>query len=212
MPQILVIDDHPLIITALDSLISSNLGSSYRVFSATNNHETIELVKNEKFDLIIMDIFLPDVNTQNLLYQILRIQADSRVLIYSSGNEEIYALHYVKQGAYGFVGKGAAKQKVVKAMQVVLSGRKYLSPYLLDQMVDLINNKNTQNPFANLSSREMEVAKFLVQGKGISEIAEVLRLHTSTIGTQKSRIFKKLGVINLKEFEDLARLNSFDIT
>lgn len=207
--KFLIIDDHPLISLGLESVLSK-LDGTIGFFSASSGKESIDLVKKHRFDLVFLDIFIPDTDTHSILHQITRIQPDLRILMFSSGNEQIYGAHYIKLGAHGFLRKDASPEEILEATRIVIKGRLYISADVVHQVSSVTKLTTPSDVFQKLSKRELEVAKLLVQGRKVVQIARILNLHTSTIGTQKSRIFQKLQVENTHEFLELCRLNSFN--
>jgi DNA-binding NarL/FixJ family response regulator len=130
----------------------------------------------------------------------------ARVLIFSMTAESIYAKRFLKAGAMGFVTKNAGLTELQKAIDMVMNNRIYMSNHLLEQLVvDLGGNKVT-DPFEKLSSREIEIVSLLTSGKSLTEIAEILSLAISTVGTYKARLFEKLKVSNLVELIEMWRL------
>src|SRR5262249_2350725 len=129
-----------------------------------------------------------------------------KVLIITMSSEDIYARKYLQLGVRGFITKEAPPAELRKAIATVMDDRLYMSP----RVQELINRdtlgERSRNPFDSLSSRELEVMAHLVEGKNISEIADILSVHTSTIGTHKARIMKKLGVKNVLELNKIAIL------
>jgi DNA-binding NarL/FixJ family response regulator len=125
------------------------------------------------------------------------------VLILSIHPEEQYAIRVLKAGAAGYLSKDAATEELVKAVQRVLEGHKYISPLLAERIAeDLGNNNSDKTPHEFLSDREFEVFKLIASGKAISEIAEKLSLSSTTVSTYRVRILIKM---NLKTNAELIR-------
>lgn len=209
MDTILVIDDHPMVGLAIEQVVGTRLEGNYQVESRSTAKEGLDFVKANNYALIILDVFMPNADTHDIIHQILRIKPESKILINSSANEDIYALLYIKQGASGFISKSASLEKLEKAIRTVLTGERYVSRKTMDRLIDDLNGKRSANPFNNLSNREIEVAKLLAEGKGVKEIAQILNVHSSTIGTQKKSLFKELGITGLNEFYDLCKVYGF---
>ena len=149
---------------------------------------------------------MPDSDTAGLMEYIKTVYPHARVLIFSMTAESIYAKRFLKAGAMGFVTKNAGLTELQKAIDMVLNNRIYMSNHLLEQLVvDLGGNKVT-DPFEKLSSREIEIVSLLTSGKSLTEIAEILSLAISTVGTYKARLFEKLKVNNLVELIEMWRL------
>lgn len=161
------------------------------------------------YDLFIMDINMPGTDSVNLLKNIFTHQPELKVLVLTMSSEEIYAMKYLKLGARGFINKDADALEIRKAIVNVMNNKKYLSNKLLETIT---RNEITGEPdhsFKNLSARELEVMTHLVEGKNVSEIAEILSIHISTVSTHKANILQKLKVSNVIELTRMA--NRFDI-
>ena len=124
------------------------------------------------------------------------------VLILSIHPEEQYAIRALKSGAAGYLSKDTAADDLVKAVQRVLQGRKYISPFLAEKMVTDLHQNHAKPPHQMLSDREFHVFKLIAEGKAISEIAEQLSLSITTVSTYRSRILSKM---NMKTNAELTR-------
>lgn len=153
---------------------------------------------------------MPATDSVNLLKNIFSIQPQSKVLILSMSSEEIYAKKYLQLGALGFINKESDAMEIRKAITTVMSNRKYISPKLQEAITrQPIEGSPTKSIFENLSVRELEVMTHLVEGRNVSEIAEILSVHISTASTHKASILQKLKVKNVIELTTL--VNRFDI-
>ena len=207
MTNILIADDHALVRKGLEMIIKSAF-MPCQLSYATNGDEVITHVRKTSFDLAILDLNMPDTDSVALFHQVLVHRPDLRVLICSMNPEKVFALRYLKMGAFGYVEKSANDEELERAMRVVLNGRKYFSNDVLDQLSGKLQGKNSNNPFDALTDREFEIALHLIKGLSVGEIALLIKLHTSTIGTQRARILEKTGVKNVMELNQLARLHS----
>jgi DNA-binding NarL/FixJ family response regulator len=157
-----------------------------------------------------MDINMPATDSVNLLKNIFSIQPQSKVLILSMSSEEIYAKKYLQLGALGFINKESDATEIRRAITTVMSNRKYLSPKMQEAITrQPVEGAAAKSVFENLSARELEVMTHLVEGKNVSEIAEILSVHISTASTHKASILQKLKVKNVIELTTL--VNRFDI-
>jgi two-component system invasion response regulator UvrY len=118
------------------------------------------------------------------------------VIILSMHAPEQYAVRAMQSGASSYLTKGAATLELVNAVNQVLSGRKYLTPEVVNVLADAFENSGSVKTIENLSEREAEVFKRLASGRTISEIAKELSLSTNTISTFRSRVFEKMGFHN----------------
>jgi DNA-binding NarL/FixJ family response regulator len=120
----------------------------------------------------------------------------------------MYARRYLKMGAMGYLRKDESDNEIKKAITNVLENKKYISPALSEKLLlDFQNDVHNENPFDQLSPREFEIVQHLSRGESLAEICEKLTLHSSTVGTHKARILKKLNCRNIVELSDLAKLH-----
>jgi two-component system, NarL family, invasion response regulator UvrY len=149
---------------------------------------------------------MPATDSVNLLKNIFSIQPQLKVLILSMSSEEIYAKKYLQLGALGFINKDSDAVEIRKAITSVMNNRKYMSPKLQEMITrEAIEGPPGNNSFENLSARELEVMTHLVEGRNVSEIAEILSIHISTASTHKANILQKLKVNNIVELTTLVK-------
>ena len=132
------------------------------------------------------------------------------VMIYSMSPEDIFGKRMLQLGAAGYLNKQCSEDEVIRAMELFFSGRKYISQNLTNQLSNE-NSKKKENPFENLSEREMEVLLMLLKGKGVKEIASRLDLKSNTVATFKARIFDKIGVNNIIDLQNSARIYNLPV-
>ena len=204
MLNILIADDHSIVRSGLKILIGKDYTAN--VEEASNGREITDHLKEKRFDLAILDINMPDTNSPHLVEYIRINYPQTKILIFSMHPEQMYAKRYLKLGVNGYLSKEATDAEARKAIQSVLSGRRYISTKVSELLMDDALQRSKENPFDNLSSREFEVASLLIKGKALNEITSLLHLHSSTIGTHKAHIFEKLNVSNVIELNELAKL------
>lgn len=205
MNYFLLIDDHEVVRSGVKTVLLE-LFKPCEVYEAHNDKTALEQLKARPYNLIIMDVQIPDTDTTGLMDYIKVAYPDSKVLIFSMTPENIYGKRFLKAGAMGFVAKNAGLAELQKAIEMILNGRIYMSNTLLEQLVVDISGNRADNPFEKLSSREVEIVSLLTSGKSITEIANILSLAISTVGTYKARLFEKLKVHNLVELIELWHL------
>jgi DNA-binding NarL/FixJ family response regulator len=208
MPDILLIDDHYIVTTGLKMVIESFLAHS-KIDTANDGDSAFQKIKNNNYDLIIIDINMPNTDSLGFIDNILSLRPETKIIMFSMNAEDIYAKRYFKMGAMGYLRKDAPIDEIKKAIGNVLNNKRYMSPELSEKLLlDLNSNRNTENPFDKLSPREFEIVQHLASGDSVSEISRKLNLHTSTIGTHKARIFEKLQCHNIIELNTLAKVNN----
>lgn len=207
MSHILIVDDHSVVRTGLAVLLSEQLHAETDI--AADGKTAIKKIKEKNYDLVILDINMPDTDCGSLLSTFCVLRSDIRILIFSMNEEALFGRHYMKMGAKGYLSKNALDDEIIYAVNQVLSGKKYMSPELIESFGDHISGVKNSNPFHALSERELRVAHHLLKGKNILEISQVMNLHTSTVGTDKTRLFEKLGIKSLVDLTELARIYNF---
>ena len=209
--KILIADDHGVVRLGLSMMIKK-LRPKAAVCEANDYKEVMQLIKEKSFDLAILDINMPNGNFQEALHAIKLKDANCKVMIFSSQDEGLYAVRYLKMGADGFLHKDSSEDVMSKALVKMLDQGRYMSEDVKDSLIYSKLNRQPapSNPFDLLSEREMEVARLMVAGNAPKEIANTLNLHASTISTYKTRIFEKMNVqsvpelINIFDFHDVS--------
>src|SRR5258705_8163177 len=193
MISILIADDHAIIRQGLKLLLLEEYPSA-RIEEAGDGEELIAKVINGEWDVVICDLTMPRRGGMDILYQIKQSFPHLPVLIMSMHPEDQYGLQVIKAGASGYLEKNHIHNELIKAIQTVLLGKKFLTPYITEKLADAFNKGATKQPHELLSNREIEVFKLLISGKSVSEIAEQLSLSVSTVSTFKSRIMEKMSM------------------
>ena len=208
MPNILLVDDHLVIISGL-KIVIQNFLANCKIDVANDGDSAFDKIKRNEYDLIIMDISLPNTDSYNLVHNIIAVKPDAKILMFSMNPEELFAKRYIKMGAIGYLNKDASLDEIRNAVESGLQGKRYISPGLKEKLaMDVLDNNNKENQFDKLSPREFEIVQHLVHGDSVSQISKILNLHTSTIGTHKARIFEKLHCHNIVELTMMAKAHN----
>ncbi|HEY5407999.1 MAG TPA: response regulator transcription factor [Ginsengibacter sp.] len=193
MLRILIADDHAVIRKGLKHLLIEEYPSAF-IDEVEDAEGVFKKVLNGKWDIVISDISMPGRSGLDVLHDIKQNYPDLPVLILSIHPEEQYAIRVLKAGAAGYLSKQAATDDLVKAVQRVLQGRKYISPAIAEKMADELDHNFDKPLYETLSDREFHVFKLIAEGKGVSEIAELLSLSLTTVSTYRSRILVKMNM------------------
>ena len=202
--RIVIVDDHPVLRKGLGRIINSN-DDFVICGEAGEANEGMALIRRERPDLVIADIGLPGASGIELTKNIRAEFPSMPVLILSMHEESLYAMRALRAGATGYIIKQEAIEKIADAVREVLSGRRYLSPAISQQ---LSTNSEEQaearsaTPIAQLTDRELEILGLIGKGREVREIAEQLRLSPKTVETHRTHIKEKL---NLKNARGVAR-------
>jgi two-component system invasion response regulator UvrY len=205
--KFLLVDDHPLIRSALITIINDVYPNAV-IQELGDGTDIIEKLEVTRYNLIIMDIQMPNCETLWYINYIHINYPAVPVLIYSMTAENIYALRVLKAGAKGFVSKGASKEELKKAIDLALNGKIYLSEAVAE-IISLQTFKKTDTPFATLSPREFQITVLLLAGNTVSGISKMLDIGNSTVGTHKGKIYQKLNVFDLLGLKKLSDLYQF---
>jgi DNA-binding NarL/FixJ family response regulator len=207
MKSILLVDDHVIIRQGLKIFIS-NIISFAEVDEAEGGDVAFQKIKKHDYDLLILDVNMPGTDSFGLVENILVVKPTSKILMLSMNPEEIYAKKYLKLGAMGYIGKDAPEEEIKSAIETVLNGKRYISASLSQVLAEQAIGRGLDNPFEKLSPQEFKIIQYMMKGDSVSEISNKLHLHTSTIGTHKARIFKKLNCKNVVDLNALARVHN----
>lgn len=202
MKKFLLIDDHFVVRSGMRGLLADLYLNSV-IHEAENADETLEKLKTNEYDMILMDVQIPGSDMIGLMEYIHVKYPAAKVLMFSMTTEKMYAKRFLKAGAKGFLSKGESQDEIKKAINLVLSNRRYISETLAQLLADETFMDKPINPFHRLTSREFEIVSLLLSGHSQTDIARSLNLELSTIGTHKARIFTKLDVSNLIELKEL---------
>lgn len=205
--KILIADDHGVVRMGL-SLIIKKLRPNATIDDVEDYQKVMQKVKENTFDLAILDLNMPNGNFNEALQAIKSKNSETKVMIFSSQDESLYAVRYLKMGADGFLHKDSSEDAINKALTKMLDKGRYMSDDVKDALInDKLNKRETTiNPLEILTGREMEVAERLVVGEPMKDISNNLNLHSSTVSTYKTRILEKL---NIQTIPDLIKLFNF---
>ena len=205
MTNLLLVDDHFIIRTGLKFIIENFMPHS-NIDEAHDGDSAFEKIKENNYDVLILDITMPNTDSFGLINKILALKPGTKILIFSMSDEEVYARKYLRMGVMGYVKKDEHLDEIKKAITTVLNDKKYISPALSQMLIDDLHSSNPENPFDSLSPREFEIVQHLIRGESVAGICQKLSLHSSSVGTHKARIFKKLKCSNIIELNSLAKV------
>ena len=202
MKKFLLIDDHLVVRSGIKQLLT-DMYKDVEIYEAGDGISATALLKTLTYDLITLDVQMPNTDSFALMEYVKKEYPQAKVLMFSMSPESIYAIRFIKAGAKGFISKSAPLEEMKIAIEKVMNDKKYFSE---DVLMDLTEGSAgcNNNLFDLLSPREFEIVQMLLNGKTISHIAADLTLGLSTVGTHKGRIFQKLKVSNLLELKELA--------
>lgn len=191
MKKILLVDDHKIVRDGLKNLI--NLESDIEVAGeASSGVEALTLIRQFDYDVVVLDISMPDKNGIDTLHDLKHIAPDLPVLVLSGYAEEQYALNLMRSGCHGYLSKNADSDEIIKAIKKIASGKKYISAELADLMTSELSHPSDKQLHEMLSEREFQVFFKLASGLSPTEIADQLNISVKTVSTYRARIMEKM--------------------
>ena len=201
MLRILIADDHSVVRKGLKQILLDEFPAAM-IAEVADAEELIKKVMSAKWDVVVSDLSMPGRSGLDALKQIKLSFPHLPVLILSIHPEEQYALRALKAGASGYLSKDTAPDELVKAVQKVLLGKKYISQGIAEKLANTFSSDEALHSHERLSDREFDVMKLLANGKSVSEIAEILSLSLTTVSTYRARVMVKM---DLKSNSDLTK-------
>ncbi len=201
MIKVIVVDDHAVVRRGVMQIVNDEPDLTV-VGEASTGQEALQLARQTPFDVLVLDMALPDMNGLEVLRQMQNVKPSTYTLILSIYPEEQYATRTLKAGALGYLTKESAPLELVTAIREIAQGNRYISKSLGAVLASELITDRTSLPHTLLSDREYQVMILLAQGKMVSEIAGDLSLSAKTISTYRSRILEKL---NLETTVDIIR-------
>lgn len=204
--KILLVDDHAIVRQSLDYIIKTEFPKA-DCMEAQDGESCIELLKKKNFDLVILDMNLPDTDGITLTEWIRDRNPGQMIMFFSTSPTAVYAKKLYQMGIMGYLNKQATVNEIAKALRTILMQKQqYLDEEFKTILAQDFLQKSPANPIEKLSKRELSIAQLLANGKTFDEIAGQLNIESSTIRTYKARIFQKLDVNTLHEFLTKAKL------
>ncbi|WP_126457285.1 UvrY/SirA/GacA family response regulator transcription factor [Sulfuriflexus mobilis] len=203
MIKVLLVDDHELVRTGIRRLLEDFEDISI-IAEAENGEQAIGLVRQQKPDVILMDVNMPGIGGLEATRKLLQIHDDMKIIVVTIHVDEPFPTRLLKAGAAGYLTKGCAVDEIVEAIRTVHKGKRFIGSDVAQQLAMSMLPGNDKSPFESLSQRELQVMLMVTQGQKIQEIAEKLCLSPKTVSTYRYRLFDKLGVKSDVELTHLA--------
>ena len=198
MIKVCVVDDHVVVREGLKRIISENPGMSVTA-EAGDGNEALKVIQQQPFDVVLLDITMPNKNGMDVLKELRARSPRLPVLVLSMHAEEHYAVRVLRAGAAGYLTKESAPEKLVQAIRQVVRGGKYVSPAVAERLVYQLDAQASKPAHESLSDREYQVMCMIGSGKTVTEIAAELDLSVKTVSTYRVRILEKLNMKNNAE-------------
>jgi DNA-binding NarL/FixJ family response regulator len=191
--EILVVDDHLVVREGLKRILEEADGCSV-AGEASNVIEALSWLRRRAFDLVLLDISLPERTGLDLLKIVKKEWPRLPVLVLSAYREDHYAVRAMREGADGYLNKECASDSLVAAVRKVASGGKYVTPALAEHILFELSSRDDGPVHESLSDREFEVMKMIARGQSLKRVGEDLKISPKTVTTYRARIIEKTGL------------------
>jgi two-component system, NarL family, invasion response regulator UvrY len=189
--KILIADDHLIVREGLKQILRK-LFETAVIEESENGSQALKQLECSKYDLVIMDISMPDMSGLDVLKILNEKNIILPILMLSVYPQEIYAIRAMKLGASGYLSKNSVYQELENAIKAIQSGNRYVSRSLAEKIIFDKKGELTSNPHEKLSEREFQIMCMIAKGKSNKEIAAELFISDKTVGTHRMRILEKM--------------------
>ncbi|MEC8377414.1 MAG: UvrY/SirA/GacA family response regulator transcription factor [Pseudomonadota bacterium] len=203
MIKIILADDHDLVRTGIRRILE-DVSDFTIIAEAKNGEDAVQLCRKNAPDVVLMDVNMPGIGGLEATKKIVRMSENTRVICVSMHKESPIPLQVMEAGAFGFLTKDAEPEEVIMAIHKVFGGQKYLDSEVANNIAVGKLSPSNDNPFDDLSSRELNIAQRLTKGQNVKDIANELSISAKTVNTYRYRMFDKLGVTSDVELTHLA--------
>ena len=201
--RILIVDDYAIVREGLKQILADTddiaVGGE-----AENSSKALQMARKGPWDLILMDISMPDRSGLETLELLKKEHPGIKVLMLSMHRETLYAVRALKSGAAGYLNKQSAPDQLVDAIRLVASGKKYISPEVAQELASTVSGEREALPHETLSNREYQTLCLIASGHPVSAIAEQLKLSVKTISMYRARLLQKMQLKNNAELTHYA--------
>ena len=195
MIRIIVVDDHQLVRVGTPRLLDDVDGFQV-VGQAASGEAAIDLVRDLKPDIVLMDLQMPGIGGLEATRRCLRVDPELKIVILTIHEQEPYPSNLLKIGAAGYLTKRADVDEMVRAIRKVVLGQRYIASDIAQKLALDPYKDNDTNPFQCLSSREMQITLMVIDGSKVPYISQKLSLSPKTVNSYRYRIFEKLDIHN----------------
>ena len=193
MANVLIADDHAMMRAGLRHYLEQDKAISAIGESGTGS-ETLQRLRTGRWDLVILDINMPDRSGIDILRHIRAGHQDTKVLVISGFAENQYAINVLRAGAAGFIAKDQAPEEFMRAVHTILAGRRFVTSTLSEMLIGALSEPTDQPIHTGLSQREFQILCKLAIGRSVSEIAHELCISVKTVSTYRARVLEKMNL------------------
>jgi len=193
MIRVLIADDHGIVRKGLIQIVLESPGIIV-AGEASSGQEALDLAFSQEFDVVVLDIAMPGRGGLDILKSLKAERPNLKIIMLSMYSEEQYAIRSLRDGASAYITKSNATEELVKAIQIVAGGKRFITPSVADRLATFIEEDGKHLPHENLSDRELQVLVMIGSGKSVSDIATELTLSIKTVSTYRARLLEKMGI------------------
>jgi two-component system, NarL family, invasion response regulator UvrY len=193
--KVIIADDHHLFRTGLKMILESSPNITV-VAEASTGEEAVQVAKENKHDVVLLDVMMPGIGGYVATSRIKRACPDTKILIVTICNNDQFPSKLLQAGASGYITKGSTQQEMIKAIKSVHTGQLYLSQEIATLLAVKHLTDKGESPLDQLSERELQVALMISSGVKVQDISEMLHLSPKTVNSYRYRIFEKTRVSN----------------
>jgi DNA-binding NarL/FixJ family response regulator len=198
MIKIIIADDHTIVREGLHRIVGE-VDDIDVVGEATNGREVLEWVRKGGFDMLLLDLSMPDHSGVDFIKRLKDESPKLPILVLTMHEEEQYAVRCIRAGASGYLTKESASMEMISAIRRVASGRLYINASVAEKLALDTMATHDEPPHKGLSDREFEIFQMMVHGQSITDIATQLHLSVKTVSTHKARILQKMNLHSIAE-------------
>jgi DNA-binding NarL/FixJ family response regulator len=195
--RIVLADDHTVVRKGLRLLLESQSGFVV-IADAADGRETVALVEKHQPDVVVMDVAMPILNGIEAARQISTRHPQTAIVFLSMHSDESYVLKALKSGARAYLLKDSAEYDLINAIKAVSEGKAFFSPAISKMLVEdymrQMREKDVEDSYELLTTREREILQLLAEGKNNKDVAALLNLSPYTVETHRANIFQKLNL------------------
>lgn len=198
MIRIIIADDHQVVREGAKRVINSEIDLKV-VDEVETGEALLNKISTNKYDVVILDVGLPGRSGIEILSDLRKFEPKLPVMIFSMQPEERVAIRAIRAGANAYLTKNAPVDELLKAIRIIATGRKYITPSVAEKLAMTIDTNLNEIPHSRLSDREFEVMCLIARGKSVKEIAESKSISVNTVNTYRSRVLSKMEFNNNME-------------
>ena len=191
--KVFVVDDHTVVREGIKRIITGTADMEVAGEAGNGRDAIIAILKNA-YDVVLLDLTLPDMAGLDVLRTVKAKKPTLPVLVLSIHPEEQYAGRVFKEGASGYLTKESAPSDLVQAIRKVAQGKKYISDSFGESLLGGVTGTDKKETHESLSSREYQIFRMIIDGRTVKEIAGELSLASTTVSSYRTRILEKMGM------------------